>query len=124
MATITPKSDNKYKEYARTPHFKLCSIAHLEHNEGDLFIRHRDSCEGLAIEKLCHNSYDKEEDKKSYYVICFIHYNQKDDEAELDSVANRILDLESSEFDEFKAITELGIKIVELENKYKNSEEE
>lgn len=118
------KSDGNYQEFAKTPHFKLCNIAYLDFQDNECMVKHRDVCEGLAVERLCDsdevNLCETEETdaNKTYYVVCFIKFNLDEEDTELEVVGDRILDIPVDEFEEFKEITNLGIQKVNLENRW------
>ena len=108
---IAFNSDNNYQEFVKTPHFKLCNISYLDKLDEELIVKHSNVGEGLAVDKLC-------SDNEHYYTICFIRFNEKEENSEIELVGNRILDIESSDFDEFKEIVSIGIEKVILENRW------
>lgn len=69
--------------------------------------------EGLAIEKRCDNN--------SYYVICFVKYNEKEHSCNVECVGDRILDVQDDEYSIFKSLlARASYKVIEANRRYKH----
>lgn len=97
--------------YKTTPDqkYRLACISKLNLKKRDIFnvpLKY-----GIALEKI-------DVTYSSYYVIAFINYNRKEEEAELKSVGNRLLDVDYTDWDVVKELINEGIQLVNDANRY------
>lgn len=64
---------------------------------------------GLGIEKKC-------ADRDSWYVVCFVKYNEKEGTCYIESVDTRIIDVDCEDFDDVKRLISCAEKIVSTAN--------